>query len=150
MTKRYPIVALQWVDAHSNSGWFTEDQIETQANTDWYCTDVGIVLRETPKVILFAQRFSPVFDDDIRQWGSLHRIPTTWVRKRTVLGYIDETGKVTRPALPLKRADVKRKTHRSNRGKKPYPLKHLGSRFKDIQTYERAHKRDMGRKRKAG
>lgn len=142
MTKRYPIVALEWVDAHANSGWFTEDQIDAQVKSDWYCTDVGIILRETPKVILFAQRFSPVFDDDSRQWGSLHRIPKTWVRKRIVLGYFDETGKVARPEARKE----KRATHRSTKGPKLYALGGMKSRLKDIQTYEKAHERDMKRK----
>jgi len=41
---------------------------------------------------------------------------------------------------------TKRTTHRSTSGKKLYAVRDAKGRFKDIQTYERAHRADMVRK----
>jgi hypothetical protein len=42
----------------------------------------------------------------------------------------------------------KRTTHRSSSGKKLYAVRDAKGRFKDIQTYERAHRADLKRKSK--
>jgi DNA-binding protein HU-beta len=44
---------------------------------------------------------------------------------------------------------VKRTTLRSSKGKKLYAVRDKEGRFKDIQTYKRAHTLDMKRKSKA-
>ena len=41
---------------------------------------------------------------------------------------------------------AKRTTHRSSSGKKLYAVRDSSGRFKDIQTYERAHRADLKRK----
>jgi hypothetical protein len=43
---------------------------------------------------------------------------------------------------------MKRTTHRSVAGKKLYAVRDAKGRFKDIQTYERAHRADMQRESK--
>jgi len=40
---------------------------------------------------------------------------------------------------------AKRTTHRSRSGKKLYAVRDSQGRFKDIQTYERAHRADLAR-----
>jgi hypothetical protein len=42
----------------------------------------------------------------------------------------------------------RRTTHRSSRGKKLYAKRDRKGRFKDIQTYKRAHRQDIKRKSK--
>jgi hypothetical protein len=42
-------------------------------------------------------------------------------------------------------AKARRTTHRSSKGKKLYAVRDSGGRFKDIQTYERAHRADLAR-----
>jgi len=42
-----------------------------------------------------------------------------------------------------------RTTHRSSSGKKLYAVRDSQGRFKDIQTYERAHRADMAKTSKA-
>ena len=42
-----------------------------------------------------------------------------------------------------------RTTHRSVSGKKLYAVRDASGRFKDIQTYERAHRADLSRKASA-
>ncbi|HEU4339310.1 MAG TPA: hypothetical protein VFS19_04515 [Planctomycetota bacterium] len=44
---------------------------------------------------------------------------------------------------------IKRTTHRSSSGKKLYAVRDSKGRFKDIQTYERAHRADLKRKSKS-
>jgi hypothetical protein len=46
-------------------------------------------------------------------------------------------------------AKARRTTHRSTTGKKLYAVRDASGRFKDIQTYERAHRADIRRKSKA-
>ena len=43
---------------------------------------------------------------------------------------------------------ARRTTHRSVAGKKLYAVRDAKGRFKDIQTYERAHRADLKRKAK--
>ena len=43
-------------------------------------------------------------------------------------------------------AKARRTTHRSSAGKKLYAVRDARGRFKDIQTYERAHRADIKRK----
>jgi hypothetical protein len=40
-------------------------------------------------------------------------------------------------------ARARRTTHRSSTGKKLYAVRDAAGRFKDIQTYERAHRADL-------
>ena len=46
-------------------------------------------------------------------------------------------------------AKARRTTHRSAAGKKLYAVRDSKGRFKDIQTYERAHRQDLKRQSKA-
>ncbi len=46
-------------------------------------------------------------------------------------------------------AKARRTTHRSSKGKKLYAVRDKRGRFKDIQTYERAHRADLAKKSKA-
>jgi hypothetical protein len=41
---------------------------------------------------------------------------------------------------------ARRTTHRSSAGKKLYAVRDAAGRFKDIQTYERAHRADLRKK----
>jgi len=54
-----------------------------------------------------------------------------------------------RKGLSKRRASMaKRTTHRSSSGKKLYAVRDSKGRFKDIQTYQRAHSQDIKRKSK--
>jgi uncharacterized protein YjhX (UPF0386 family) len=44
---------------------------------------------------------------------------------------------------------ARRTTHRSASGKKLYAVRDAKGRFKDIQSYERAHRQDLKRKSKS-
>jgi hypothetical protein len=64
--------------------------------------------------------------------------------------YIDMIrSKVLRLPDLKKEQAMKRTTHRSSSGKKLYAVRDSKGRFKDIQTYERAHRADLKKKSKA-
>jgi hypothetical protein len=44
---------------------------------------------------------------------------------------------------------ARRTTHRGGKGKKLYAVRDAHGRFKDIQTYERAHRADLAKTSKA-
>jgi hypothetical protein len=44
---------------------------------------------------------------------------------------------------------ARRTTHRSSRGKKLYAVRDRKGKFKDIQTYERAHRADLAKTAKS-
>jgi uncharacterized protein YjhX (UPF0386 family) len=44
---------------------------------------------------------------------------------------------------------ARRTTHRSSAGKKLYAVRDAKGRFKDIQTYERAHRADLAKRSKS-
>ena len=44
---------------------------------------------------------------------------------------------------------AKRTTHRSSKGRKLYAVRDSGGKFKDIQSYQRAHAADLRKKSKA-
>ena len=46
-------------------------------------------------------------------------------------------------------AKARRTTHRSSKGKKLYAVRDASGRFKDIQTYERAHRADLAKTSKS-
>ncbi len=46
-------------------------------------------------------------------------------------------------------AKARRTTHRSTAGKKLYAVRDASGRFKDIQTFERAHRADLAKTTKA-
>lgn len=46
-------------------------------------------------------------------------------------------------------AKARRTTHRSSTGKKLYAVRDAHGRFKDIQTFERAHRSDLAKTSKA-
>jgi hypothetical protein len=46
-------------------------------------------------------------------------------------------------------AKARRTTHRSSTGRKLYAVRDANGRFKDIQTYERAHRADLAKTSKA-
>ena len=56
-----------------------------------------------------------------------------------------KTSKKTTKRRVAKRTTKRRTTLRSSKGKKLYAVRDAGGKFKDIQTYERAHGQDIQR-----
>lgn len=95
------IVYIQWADAHGNTGWFNAEESAKWAEQEWYCDDVGYLIKETPKMIVIAQRHEPFgHANGTEQWGGLHKIPKTWIRNRRLLGYLNHDGSIISPPIP--------------------------------------------------
>jgi len=67
------------------------------------------------------------------------------VERRAILLADWQTSSLTRRDRPPM-AKAKRTTHRSTAGKKLYAKRDSAGKFKDIQTYERAHRADLAKK----
>jgi hypothetical protein len=91
--KVIPIVYIEWIDANCNARWFGEGQVDEWCENDWYCNDVGFLIKETEHFIVFAQRHEPDgHANGEEQWGGLHKIPRTWIKNKRILGYISRDG----------------------------------------------------------
>lgn len=78
-----PLVYVEWVDASSNSGWFTYDQAEKWIEQpNWLVKQVGWIIRETKRHLILAGRLEV---DDCELIGQLQKIPKTWIIKRKKL-----------------------------------------------------------------
>jgi hypothetical protein len=60
-----------------------------------------------------------------------------------------KTGKKTKKAKKAKRKKGRRTVLYSSKGKKLYAVRDKGGKFKDIQSYQRAHSQDMKRSSEA-
>ena len=76
-----------------------------------------------------------------RRQRTSHRVETE--RRGVCSGLIEDTPK------GKAMAKARRTTHRSSTGKKLYAVRDKSGKFKDIQTYERAHRADLAKKSKA-
>ena len=80
--KQYRLIYIEWADAITDTGWKTEKQsIKWAESNDWVVKNVGWLLKETKGYILLAAKYSEI----TQEYGLLHKIPTTWIRKRKIL-----------------------------------------------------------------
>lgn len=92
--KKVKMVYIEWMDAYSNSGWFSYDRFKSHfldpAN-DVYVNSCGFLLRRTKKCVIFAGTWQPSRGGCVdEQFCDIHKIPNTWIRKFKVLGYSKE------------------------------------------------------------
>lgn len=81
---------IQWLDAHSNGGWYKEqDLINFINHEDCIVEDIGWIVAEDDKVICLCARRTLWTEkkekDNEYQYGSLHKIPKSWIKKRKIL-----------------------------------------------------------------
>lgn len=82
MSKKYPLVIVEWDDANSCSGWRDKEDLDLwMASNEWQCRNVGWLVRETKDFYLIAARHAP----NDGQYGLLERLPRKMVRKITRL-----------------------------------------------------------------
>ena len=80
--KKPQLIYLEWADAHTNMGWFKDDEVDEWAKHEWMIREAGWLIRETKEHLIFATGYRPEDEWQDRQYVNLHRIPKTWVRKR--------------------------------------------------------------------
>jgi hypothetical protein len=92
---KIPIIYLEWIDAYGNSRWFSKTEFLQFMNDECWMKEVGFLIKETDKYLIFAQRFSGYkLEQNDQQYGSIHKIPKTWIRKKRILGYINNQNKI--------------------------------------------------------
>ncbi len=84
--KKYKLVYIEWADAISTVNWEThKSAIKWANNNDWIVRHVGWILEENNRYILIAGSWTPQEGNAVDQFGSLQKIPKTWIRKRKIL-----------------------------------------------------------------
>lgn len=73
---------LEWVDAHTNAGWFTKEEIDEWMHCEWTIREAGWVIRETKEFIVFATAHKPADEWTDEEFCSLHKIPKQWIKNR--------------------------------------------------------------------
>ena len=86
MSKKYPLVYVEWCDAMSDSaGWMNhDDAVKWADNEDWVIHQSGFLVKETKEYIFMASRINPQADTVMKMDG-LFKIPKTWIRKKVRL-----------------------------------------------------------------
>lgn len=86
-TEKYPLIYLEWCDAiESQAGWQEVGTIdEWAASNDWMVAECGFLIEETKEYLIFAGRKGDYQEDNVPKFGSIMKIPKTWVRKRVDL-----------------------------------------------------------------
>ena len=80
------LIYIEWADAIMNSEWFEENLVRGWIDqSDWWICEVGWLIEETKKHIILAMRRKKEDINTVGQWGGLHKIPKTWIRKRKEL-----------------------------------------------------------------
>lgn len=75
---------IRWCDATSREqAWSTfEDSINWADNENWEVESLGWILKETKEYILLCTKKTPENNETEPQYGSLFKIPKTWIRER--------------------------------------------------------------------
>lgn len=85
--KNLKIELVTWCDATSNQdAWRTFDEsINWADNENWQVTTIGWTLKETKEYILTCSKISGENENSEAQYGTLFKIPKTWIRERREL-----------------------------------------------------------------
>lgn len=76
------LIYIEWGDAISNTGWMPLDEaLKWGKDEHWLVKNVGWLLKETKDYILLAAKYS----DGSSEYGLLHKIPKTWIKKKIEL-----------------------------------------------------------------
>ena len=80
------LIYIEWHDAFSHTGWMDKNNVEKIADHEEYIVkQVGWLFKETKREIVLVSQYKPedVRDDEL--FGSIQKIPKTWIRKRVNL-----------------------------------------------------------------
>ncbi len=82
--KNYKLIYLEWCDAiESRAGWQEIDVIKYWAkNEDWIVKECGFLIEENKEYLLFASRIGDYHNDNTPKFGSIMKIPKTWIRRK--------------------------------------------------------------------
>jgi len=77
-SKKKNLYYIEWEDAYSNSGWFSDEEIRKWEKDRCIVREVGWILERTKRNIIIASRLAP---NEEKRWGMLQMIPKTWIKK---------------------------------------------------------------------
>lgn len=86
------VVYLEWQDAVGNASWIGDsDRCSQWAKRSGHMIkESGFLIEEHKDYILFAQRWHPGDAESEEMFGSLHKIPTSWIRNRKKLMFVED------------------------------------------------------------
>lgn len=77
---------IRWQDAHSNTGWFDEEQLESEINHEKYIIEsIGWIVYEDKDEVHMAARRGLWNKTSRSQYGLYERIPKAWILKKKVI-----------------------------------------------------------------
>lgn len=83
--KKPKLYLVEWHDAHSESGWKTDKEVDEFIKTDrCFVINVGWILNETKDEIIMACRRLKWKEDGSPEWGMMQKIPKAWIKKREI------------------------------------------------------------------
>lgn len=86
---KHKLVYIEWEDAVSNNlKWFSEqDALDWDKNISMVVKECGFILKEDKHHLFLVNRKADTrYDGDgSLEYGGLHKIPKTWIRKRKAI-----------------------------------------------------------------
>jgi hypothetical protein len=83
MKTKYPLVYLEWEDAHASADWFTDEEAKNYFDEQYgKSKSVGWLIRENEDWIMLASRLGESIGDTSESFGMLQKIPKTWIVKK--------------------------------------------------------------------
>lgn len=85
--KKDKVYLVEWHDAHANSGWFSDDQVQKFIDEEkCIVQEVGWILSETKdEIVMAARKIKWAENKDVCEWGMLQKIPKAWIRKKIIM-----------------------------------------------------------------
>lgn len=79
------IYLIEWQDAHANTGWMSDNELENFINQEkCICQEVGWLLSENKDEIVIASRTIKYLQENECEWGMIQKIPKAWIKKRII------------------------------------------------------------------
>lgn len=79
---KHKLYIIKWQDAHSNSGWFTLNDLQKEMNnSEIVCETIGwIVYEDKSEVHVVSRRLEDYRPNEVRyEYGLYSRIPKAWI-----------------------------------------------------------------------
>lgn len=80
------LIYIQWQDAHSKSGWVTEEDLLKEVEKSMcLCEEVGWIVYEDKDEIHIVSRRGLWMREEAPEYGQYQRIPKAWILKKKVI-----------------------------------------------------------------
>ncbi len=79
------LIYVEWQDAYAGNSWLTEEEVKGLIESEMIVRQSGFVFHEDDKRIVLVSKISDCDENIETEYGSIHVIPKTWVKKRVDL-----------------------------------------------------------------